>query len=144
MGKQVVHVEGPFYLCLPAVIWPMGLWYVSVPICTGAVLDYSETVILKQLFRKRKLSIYISVNEFMMFIWNVYMIMASDICSDMKYVHVYYLLCVRFPHWALSSPHHSVVLAVTHRSFSDGSADTKIPSPSLPCVTNGWSFRPEV
>ena len=55
------------------------------------------------------MSICISVSKCIMFIWNIYMIMASDVCSDMKCVHVYYLLCVGFSHWAISSPSHSIV-----------------------------------
>ena len=45
---------------------------------------------------------------YMIFVWNVYLII--DTCSYMRSSHVCYLLCVGFSHWALSSPHHSVLL----------------------------------
>ena len=40
---------------------------------TGAVLDYTGIVI-----KKKKVSMCILVNEFMMFVWNVYMTMSFD------------------------------------------------------------------
>ena len=51
-------------------------------------------------------------------------------------------LCAGFPHWALSSPHHSFVLALTYRS--DGSADQEVPSSSPPCIAKERRIGPTV
>ena len=83
--------------------------------------------------KRKQACVYEITNEFMMFIWNAYMIMASDVCWYMKYVHVYYLLYVGFPHWAVSSLLHSLVV-LKYRYLLTDWLILKISSPSLLCI----------